>query len=122
MRGGFRKGVSINPKKMSQMMRQTGMNVEELDDVEEVVIKRADTELVFHDATVTIIEVQGTKMYQIAGTPEERAKSEPEELTISAEDVELVKAKAGCSEEEAKAALIAANGDLADAISKLCVE
>ena len=122
MRGGFRKGVGMNPKKMSQMMKQTGINVEELSDVEEVVIKLADSELVFHEAVVTIMDAQGVRMYQIAGTPEERAKSEPEELIISPEDVELVMEKAGCGEEEAKAALIETNGDLVDAISKLCVE
>ena len=125
MRGGFRKGVGMNPKKMSQMMKQTGINVEELSDVEEVVIKLADSELVFHEAVVTIMDAQGVRMYQIAGTPEERAKSEPEEpeeLIISPEDIELVMEKAGCGKEEAKAALIETNGDLVDAISKLCVE
>jgi len=39
MRGGFRKGVSLNPKRLNQMMKQTGINVEELRDVEEVVIR-----------------------------------------------------------------------------------
>ncbi|MFZ2070852.1 MAG: nascent polypeptide-associated complex protein [Halobacteriota archaeon] len=117
MRGGFRKGVGISPKMLNQMMKQTGINVKELDDVEEVVIKRADSELVFHDAIVTIMEAPGTTMYQITGTPEKRAKSEP-----PAGDVELVMEKAGCSEEEAKTALIEANGDLAEAIFKLGME
>ncbi len=115
VRGGFRKGIS--PKRLNQMLKQTGISVEELDDVEEVVIRRADTELVFSEPTVTIMEAQGTRVYQISGTPEEHVRTR-----ISDDDVKLVMEKAGCSEADARAALEEANGDLADAISKLCGE
>ncbi len=122
MRGGFRKGVSLSPKKLNQMMKQVGISLEEIDDVEEVVIKTADAELVFDDATVTVMETQGSKIYQITGTPVKRSKPESElesaEVSISPEDVEIVAEKAGCSEEEAKAALIETKGDLAEAISR----
>jgi len=127
MRGGFRKGVNLSPKKLDQMMKQVGLSVEEMNDVEEVVIKTADAELVFEDATVTIMDAQGSKMYQITGTPVKRPKRElaPEqehEVSISAEDVEIVMEKAGCGAEEAKATLIETRGDLAEAISRLCEE
>nr|QNO53694.1 nascent polypeptide-associated complex protein [Methanosarcinales archaeon ANME-1 ERB6] len=127
MRGGFRKGVSLSPKKLDQMMKQVGLSVEEMNDVEEVVIKTADAELVFEDATVTIMDAQGSKMYQITGTPVKRPKRELEpeqeqEVSISAEDVEIVMEKAGCGAEEAKATLIETRGDLAEAISRLCEE
>ncbi|MEA1957980.1 MAG: nascent polypeptide-associated complex protein [Euryarchaeota archaeon] len=127
MRGGFRKGVNLSPKKLDQMMKQVGLSVEEMNDVEEVVIKTADAELVFEDASVTIMDAQGSKMYQITGTPVKRPKRElaPEqeeehEVSISAEDVEIVVEKAGCGAEEAKATLIETRGDLAEAISRLC--
>ncbi len=129
MRGGFRKGVNLSPKKLDQMMKQVGLSVEEMNDVEEVVIKTADAELVFEDASVTIMDAQGSKMYQITGTPVKRPKRElaPEqeeehEVSISAEDVEIVVEKAGCGAEEAKATLIETRGDLAEAISRLCEE
>lgn len=127
MRGGFRKGVDLSPKKLSQMMKQTGINVEEISDVEEVVIKTTDAELVFEDAAVTVMDVQGSKMYQIVGTPVKRPKQESElepafEVSISPEDVGIVMEKAGCSEAEAKAALTETRGDLAEAISRLCEE
>ena len=127
MRGGFRKGVSMSPKKLDQMMKQVGLSVEEMKDVEEVVIKTADAELVFEDATVTIMDAQGSKMYQITGTPVKRPKRElvseqEHEVSISAEDVEIVMEKAGCGAEEAKATLIETRGDLAEAISRLCEE
>jgi nascent polypeptide-associated complex subunit alpha len=127
MRGGFRKGVNLSPKKLDQMMKQVGLSVEEMNDVEEVVIKTADAELVFEDASVTIMDAQGSKMYQITGTPVKRPKRElaPEqeeehEVSISAEDVEIVVEKAGCGAKEAKATLIETRGDLAEAISRLC--
>ena len=125
MRGGFRKGVGgLNPKLLSQQMKQLGISLEELTDVELVVIRTADYELVFEDAAVTVMDTQGAKMYQITGTPVKRprAEAEPEavpELTIAAEDVAIVMEKAGCSEEEARAALIETNGDLAEAIFRL---
>ncbi|MCK4475981.1 MAG: nascent polypeptide-associated complex protein [Methanophagales archaeon] len=126
MRGGFRKGISLSPKKLDQMMKQVGISVEEISDVEEVVIKTADAELVFEDATVTVMETQGSKMYQITGTPVKRPKPESElestEVSISSEDVEIVMEKAGCGEKEAKAALTETKGDLAEAISRLCGE
>ncbi|HEX58661.1 MAG TPA: nascent polypeptide-associated complex protein [Methanomicrobia archaeon] len=111
----------VSPKKLKQMMQQFGISVEELDDVEEVIIRRADVELVFKDANVTVINAPGAKTYQIIGTPEERPRTaSSEEVTFSEEDVRLVMEKAGCSEAEARAALQDARGDLADAIMRLC--
>ncbi len=113
----------MSPKKLNQMMKQVGISVEEISDVEEVVIKTADAELVFEDAVVTIMDAQGSKMYQITGTPVKRPKPESElEVSISPEDVEIVMEKAGCSEAEAKVALTDTKGDLAEAISRLCEE
>ncbi len=129
MRGGFRKGMGLSPKKLNLMMKQMGISVEELSDVEEVVIKTADAELVFEDAVVTVMDAPGSKMYQITGTPVKRSKSESESelgpepvVSISPEDVEIVMEKAGCSEAEAKATLTETKGDLAEAISRLCEE
>jgi len=125
MRGGFRKGMGMSPKKLDQMMKQVGISVEEISDVEEVVIKTADAELVFEDAAVTVMDAQGSKMYQITGTPVKRPKQESgfePEVNISPEDVGIVMEKAGCSEAEAKAALTGTKGDLAEAISRLCEE
>jgi nascent polypeptide-associated complex subunit alpha len=122
MRGGFRKGVGVNPKVLSQQMKQMGISIEELNDVEEVVIRTADAELVFEDAVVTVMDAPGSKMYQITGTPVKRPKIESErefEVSFSQEDIEIVMEKAGCSEAEAKAALTETKGDLAEAIFRL---
>ena len=125
MRGGFRKGIGLNPRQLNQMMKQMGISIEEISDVEEVMIKTQDAELVFEKPLVTVIDAPGSKMYQITGTPIKRPRlgAEPEsEVSISSEDVALVMEKAGCSEAEARAALAETKGDLAEAISRLSKE
>ncbi|MHC1636174.1 MAG: nascent polypeptide-associated complex protein [Candidatus Methanospirareceae archaeon] len=112
MKGGI--GKITSPKKIKQMMRQFGISMGEIKDVEEVIIRTTDADIVFKDPVVTVIDAQGSKMYQIIGTPEEHPKD-----NIPKEDIELVMEKVGCSEEEARAALIESKGDLVEAITKL---
>ncbi|UZE91910.1 MAG: nascent polypeptide-associated complex protein [Methanosarcinales archaeon] len=105
----------MNPRRLQQMMKQMGINIEELSGVEEVIIKTADSEIVFSDAQVTIMGAQGMRTYQITGTPE----THPRELKVPEEDVTLVAGQTGVSADEARAALKDAKGDLAEAIMKL---
>jgi nascent polypeptide-associated complex subunit alpha len=125
-------GGGMNPRKMQQMMKQMGIDVDEID-ATEVVIKREDGgELVFTDPDVTKMDARGQETYQIIGEPDEResaAELEAEEASgdgdsdgesgIPAEDVELVAQRTGASEADARAALEATDGDLAAAISRL---
>lgn len=105
----------MNPRKMKQMMKQMGISIDEIDDVEEVIIRTPDREIIFEDAVVTIMNAQGNQSFQIVGTPEER----PRAISIPDSDIELVVAQTGKSSEDAKAALEECNGDLAEAIVKL---
>jgi nascent polypeptide-associated complex subunit alpha len=125
MRGGFRKGIGMNPRQLNQMMKQMGISIEEISDVEEVVIKTPDAELVFEEPVVTVIDAPGSKMYQITGTPIKRPRLDADveaEVSISPEDVALIMETAGCNEAEARAALAETKGDLAEAISRLSGE
>ena len=51
-------GRGVNPAKMKQMMKQLGINVKELKDVQEVIIKTADSNIIIENANVTIMNVQ----------------------------------------------------------------
>ena len=106
---------NINPRQMKAMMKKLGMNVEQIEDVESIVIKTPKGNWVFDAAEVTVMTMQGSTSYQIAGTPrfEEAA---PE---IPAEDITMVASQANVSTEKAKAALVASKGDIAEAIMKL---
>ncbi|MBN1678255.1 MAG: nascent polypeptide-associated complex protein [Candidatus Thermoplasmatota archaeon] len=115
-------GGRMNPKQMKAMMKRMGINQEELADVEEVVIRTRTKEIVFKDAAVTAVTVQGQKSYQIAGTPQERERKRDEakaEGGIPEDDIKLVMEQAGCSAKEARKALEETDGAPAEAILKL---
>lgn len=112
----------MNPRQMKRMMRQLGIDTEDISDVEEIVIKTASKDYVFYGATVTKMTVQGQTTFQILGEPrivEKASQTAPEEVTIPDEDVKLVAEKAGVSEEEARRALQECGGEPAEAIIRL---
>jgi len=108
-------GKGMSPRKMQQMMKQMGISVTEIEDVEEVIIRTADSEIVFDDAAVSIMDAAGTRIYQLTGTPHERAR----ELVVPDEDIQLVIEQTGADEDAAREALEESGGDLADAIMRL---
>lgn len=108
-------GRGLNPKKMASMMKQMGIDITEVENVEEVIIKTSDKDIIFKDAEVTIMDAKGTKTYQVVGTPQEVAR----ELAIPEDDVKLVMAQTAASEEEARHILKESNGDIAATILKL---
>ncbi|RAP44824.1 MAG: nascent polypeptide-associated complex protein [Methanosphaera sp. rholeuAM6] len=119
-------GGKISPKQLKQMERQMkkmGMNMEELDGVEQVVITLKEKEIVIKNAEVSIMNAMGQKTYQISGQSEERIKGADSEeavkVEISVDDIELVASQTGVSSAEAQKALEEAKGDLAEAIMKL---
>ena len=107
---------------MRRMMKQMGIESEEIQGVEEVIIRTADREYVIAGAQVTRMNVKGqATVFQVVGEPEERAKGTgtPGKPAIPVEDIRLVAEKAGVSEEEARKALEECNGEPAEAIIKL---
>ncbi|MFC7213608.1 nascent polypeptide-associated complex protein [Saliphagus sp. GCM10025334] len=130
----FGGGGGLNPRKMEQMMKQMGIDVDELD-AEEVIIRTADHDLVFTDADVTKMDARGQETYQVIGTPEERERGgagdaggadadetdadADSESAIPDSDIEIVAARTGVSDDEAREALEAEDGDLAAAVERL---
>jgi nascent polypeptide-associated complex subunit alpha len=134
-------GGGMNPRKMKQMMKQMGIDVEELD-AERVVIETADgDDLVFDGAQVTKMDAQGQETYQIVGSPDSVADAgaggspsavESGEGSVDAterdagvtdaipdEDVALVAERAEVPKSTAREALENVDGDLAAAIADL---
>lgn len=131
-------GRGLNPKQLNQMMKQLGIQVEDVDDVEEVIIRTAEKDIVIREASVTIMTAQGTQTFQIVGNATEvpraggaasasgaaSSDSAPAPAAASSakfteEDVRLVADQARVSLEKARAALEAADGEPAEAILKL---
>jgi nascent polypeptide-associated complex subunit alpha len=106
---------NINPRKMKQMMKQLGMQMDQIEDVQKIVIYTPKGNWVFDAAEVTAMTMQGVTTYQIAGQP----RFEEAAPQISDEDVQLVADQAGVSVEAAREALIVCKGDIAEAILKV---
>jgi nascent polypeptide-associated complex subunit alpha len=123
-------GRGINPKQLQKQMRAMGIDVQDIEDVKQVIIRTATKEIVFNDAQVTVMDARGMKSYQVVGTPEERpiqqaaiGAQSPEApqgpVEIPDADIMLVAQQAKVSRDVAKKALEEAKGDLAEAIMKL---
>ena len=110
-------GMGGDPRQMKMMMRKLGINVEEVDGVQEIVVKTANKDYVFTEAQVTIMKAQGTETWQISGTP--KIVEHEVRLTFSDDDVQMVMEQTGCDDAAARQALEAAGGDLAEAIVAL---
>ncbi len=102
-------------------MQRMGMNMDAMPDVEQVTIRTSSKEITIEQPEVTILEMQGQKIFQIMGgkvtegAPNRTASITPK-ATVSEEDVKLVADQTGKSVEEARKALEECEGDLAKAI------
>ena len=105
----------INPRKMKQMMKQMGMEMEEIEGVEKIVIHTPAGNYVFDDAQVVATTMQGVTTYQLTG----EARFEEAVPEIPDEDVALVASQTGAAKEVARTTLIETRGDIAEAILKL---
>ena len=106
---------NINPRQMKAMMKKLGMNVEQIEDVQSIVIRTPKGNWIFDAAEVSAMTMQGVTTYQIQGEPRFEAAA----AEIPKEDVTMVAAQANVPEDKAREALVATKGDIAEAIMKL---
>lgn len=105
----------IDRRQMERMMKQMGIKTQELEGVQEVVIKLADKEIVIPNAQVTLTEMPGQRSYQVSGQEFERRP----EFQPSEDDIKLVMEQAGAGRETVVQALKETGGDIAEAILKI---
>lgn len=112
----------MNPREQRRMMQRMGMNMDAVPDVQQVIIRTSGKDIVIDEPQVTILNVQGQKMYQIIGgevseqAPSQHQPAKAAQAMFSEEDVRLVADQTGKSLEKAKEALEECQGDLAKAI------
>ena len=102
----------MNPAKLKGMMKQLGINQEEIN-AERVVIETQDSKIVIDNPNVQKIKMQGQESWQITGDAREEAKA-----GISEEDIKLVMEKTGKSRKEVQKVLEKTK-DIAEAIVEL---
>lgn len=62
-------GLGGDPRQMAQMMRRLGIDVKEIEDVQEVVVRTATKDYVFSKASVSVMKAQGVETWQVSGKP-----------------------------------------------------
>jgi nascent polypeptide-associated complex subunit alpha len=109
MRGGNRE--------MRRMLDKMGLEMKEMDEIEEVVIRTETKELYLIKPQVVEMKGKDSTIFQVVATDiEERQKEVP---SFREEDVVLVMQQASVSKDSAIQALIDSKGDLAQAIISL---
>jgi nascent polypeptide-associated complex subunit alpha len=111
--------MNLNNRQARRMMDQMGINMDQIDGVEEVIIRTAERDLVIKNASVSEMRMKGagTRIFQVTGDDvEERMREKPK---YTREDILLVAQQANVSEAKAEQALKDNEGDLATAILKL---
>jgi nascent polypeptide-associated complex subunit alpha len=105
----------MNPREARRMMQRMGMNMGAMPEVEQVIFKTSTKEIIVENPEVTVMEMQGQKIFQVIGErTTERAVEKA--VKIHEEDVQLVATQANVSPDQARAALEQTKGDLAQAI------
>jgi nascent polypeptide-associated complex subunit alpha len=108
--------MKMDNRQARRMMEKMGINQKEIPDVEEVVIRTPTKDIHVKNGSVSEVNFQGNRIFQVMGEVEEVQR---ETKTFSEEDVVLVQQQASVTRERAVAALEEADGEVARAILKL---
>jgi nascent polypeptide-associated complex subunit alpha len=94
-----------------------GLSMDQIEGVEEVIIRTPDRDLVIKNAQVSEVKMKGSRIFQVIGEDiEERMRERPK---YTKDDIVLVAQQANVSEAKAEQALKDTDGDLAKAIMQL---
>jgi len=106
----------VNPREAKRMMQRMGLNMNDVPDVEQVIIKTNSKQIIIEEPEVAILEMQGQKIFQVTGGRITEKAAERKQSSVAEEDVRLVADQTGKNLEEARKALEECQGDLAKAI------
>lgn len=109
--------MELGGRKNKRMLERMGLDMTQIPDVEEVIIRTSSKDLIIKEANVSEINAKGMKVFQVMGGEVEEVDREKPKFTE--EDVLLVSQQAGVSKEIASVALEENGGDLAQAILQL---
>ncbi len=109
--------MELGGRKNKRMLERMGLDMTQIPDVEEVIIRTSSKDLIIKEANVSEINAKGMKVFQVMGGDVEEVDREKPKFTE--EDVLLVSQQAGVSKEIASVALEENGGDLAQAILQL---
>ncbi len=109
--------MAFDNRQTRRMLDRLGVNLVEIPEVEEVVIRTRNKDIIVTDVSVAEIKTKGVRVFQVTGeTIEEKERETPK---FTEEDILLVAQQTGSSKDRATGALEESDGDLAKAILKL---
>ena len=111
------KNLELGGRKNRRMLERMGLDMKQIPDVKEVIIRTSSKDLVIREANVSEINAKDMRVFQVMGSDVEEIEREKPKFTE--EDVLLVAQQAGVSKERASVALEESDGDLAQAILQL---
>jgi len=109
--------LELGGRKNRRMLERMGLDMNQIPDVKEVIIRTSSKDLVIREANVSEINAKDMRVFQVMGSDVEEIEHEKAKFTD--EDVLLVAQQAGVSKERASVALEESDGDLAQAILQL---
>jgi nascent polypeptide-associated complex subunit alpha len=130
----------MDPRQMALMMRKMGIEMRDIPDVQEVIVRTPVKEYRFLKPSVSVMKAQGSETWQVQGKPQavDRATAPaapvplppaptlpsaeppiPTNTPIPEEDVRMVMEQTGKDAATARKALESSGGDIAEAIVKL---
>jgi len=104
---------NLDPKKLQAVMKQLGMDQEEILSSKVIIEKEDGNKLIIQNPQVTKIKIKGQESFQITGDIEESEKE-----NFSEGDIKIVMQKTNCTKEQAEKTL-KETGDLAETIVRL---
>lgn len=102
---------------MRRMMGKMGLDMNEIPNVQEVIIKTDKKEIIISKPSVTEMKAKDSSIFTV--TTDSYEERELEVPVFSEEDIQMVSQQAGVDKERAKSALEETKGDLAMAILRL---
>ena len=107
----------MDNRQTRRLMEKMGMDLQEIPDVKEVLIRTGTKEITIKEASVSEINAKGMRIFQVMGADTE--EKEIDKPDFSEEDIILVSQQANVTKEKAMQALTNSQGDLAKAILEL---
>jgi len=109
----------IDPKKIQSMMKQMGINQEEIDASRVIIEKSEGGRIIIDNPQVTKVKMQGNENFQISGDVSEESAEEQSDENKMEEDIQTIASQTGVDKEIAAIELEKNNGDIAETIISL---
>jgi nascent polypeptide-associated complex subunit alpha len=109
---------NLDPKKMKALMKQMGINQEDIE-ASRVIIEKDDGRIIIENPQIVKVNMQGQDSFQISGEVTEETVEEESQEEKMEEDIKSIVEQTGADKDVAAIELEKNNGDIAETIIAL---